>query len=223
MNLIDVFIILGLGLGAVLGFKRGFFKQTAMFLGTILLFYLSFKFKEPVSIFLAKNLPFFKFEGLESLNVLLYDVLAFSLILAVLGIVFRIILVVTGLLEKFLKMTIILAIPSKILGAAVGFFQSYVIIYILLFVLSFPIFNITMVKESKYKDAILNKTPLLSKITEDAVKLFDNIVDLKGNNENNNEVMDKKIFDLIKNSGITAKEKLEELVKSGKIKFELEE
>ena len=36
MNIVDTIILLGLFLGAATGFVRGFFKQTVIFLGTIL-------------------------------------------------------------------------------------------------------------------------------------------------------------------------------------------
>jgi len=42
MNIVDVIILLFIGLGAVMGFARGFFKQTVIFVGTILVVVLSF-------------------------------------------------------------------------------------------------------------------------------------------------------------------------------------
>ena len=70
MNIVDIIILVFIVLSAFVGFSRGFFKQTIMFVGTILVICLSFIFKNPLSLFMYKNLPFFKFGGLTSLNIL---------------------------------------------------------------------------------------------------------------------------------------------------------
>ena len=76
MNIVDTIILLGLFLGAVTGFVRGFFKQTVIFLGTILVVVLAFLIKNPLSTIMYQNLPFFKFGGIyagvTSLNIILY-------------------------------------------------------------------------------------------------------------------------------------------------------
>jgi hypothetical protein len=53
-------------------------------------------------------------------------------------------------------------------------------------------------------------------------KLFDDIFKIKDEKIENNDTssLDKKIFDIIVNSGITAKEKLNKLVEEGKLKFD---
>ena len=83
MNIVDVIIILFLGLGAVTGFVRGFFKQTVMFVGTILVVVLAFLLKNPLSMILYENLPFFQMGGLTALNILLYEALAFIICIAI--------------------------------------------------------------------------------------------------------------------------------------------
>ena len=134
MNIVDIIILVFIVLSAFVGFSRGFFKQTIMFVGTILVICLSFIFKNPLSLFMYKNLPFFKFGGLTSLNILLYEILAFIILIVVLSIVLVILVKITGIVEKILKATIILAIPSKLLGMLVGIIESIVILYFVLFV-----------------------------------------------------------------------------------------
>ncbi len=56
MNIIDVLIILIIGLGAVVGFKRGFFKETVMTVGFVLVFIISYLFKNPVAEILSLKL-----------------------------------------------------------------------------------------------------------------------------------------------------------------------
>jgi len=220
MSLVDVLIILGIGLGAVVGFKRGFIKSIVIFLGTILVFYLSFKFKAPLATLLSNTFPFFKFGGLSSLNILLYQGIAFILLFIVLFIVLKILVLVSGIIETMFKWTIILAIPSKIFGLIVGALQSYVIIYIILLVLSFPIFNIKMVKESKGKEMMFKYTPILSKVTDNTISTFDKIFDITDEDiktDLDKENADKQILEIIKESGIVTKDNILELIKDGKL------
>ena len=55
MNIVDIVIVAFLVSGAVIGFVRGFFKQTVMFAGTILAIVLSFILKNPLSMILYEN------------------------------------------------------------------------------------------------------------------------------------------------------------------------
>ncbi len=220
MSLVDVLIILGIGLGAVIGFKRGFIKSIVIFLGTILVFYLAFKFKSLLGAFLYSNFPFFKMGGLSSLNLLLYEGIAFIVLLILLFILLKVLVTISGIIEKILDWTVILAIPSKILGLVVGALHSYVIIYIVLVILSFPIFNIKMVNESKGKELMMNYTPILSKVTDDTMVVFDKIFDIRKEDiktDIDKENMDKQILEVIKESGIIAKDNILELVKDGKL------
>ncbi len=175
MNIVDLIIIVSIVLGAIMGFIRGFFKQTVIFLGTILVVVLAFILKNPLSLIMYQNLPFFKLWGLTSLNILMYEVLAFLIAVAILSLVLGIVISITGIIEKVLKATVILALPSKLLGMVVGVIQSIVILYVILFVVSLPILRIPFVNDSKYAQLILNKTPIISSITNDVVNSFNEI------------------------------------------------
>lgn len=186
MNIVDILILVVLISGAFLGFARGFFKQSVMFVGTILVVLLSFIFKNPLSLIMYKNLPFFKFGGLTSLNILLYETLAFIIALVVLSIVLFVIIKITGIVESVLKITVVLAIPSKILGLIVGVIQSVVVLYVFLFLVSLPILKVPYVNDSKYAKIILEKTPFISRITDGVVKTFDEISKFSDENLNKN-------------------------------------
>lgn len=223
MNIVDIIIVILLILGGLIGFKRGFIKSLVIFLGTILVFYLAFKFKSPIAAILYNNFPFFDFDGLRSLNLLFYEGIAFVLLLIILFIILSILIMVSGIIEKIFKMTIILAIPSKILGIFVGMLHFYVIIYIALLILSFPMFNIKSVSESKGREKILNYTPLLSKVTNKTINTLDKVFDIKEEDINTNlekENLDKQILEIIKESGIIAKDNIVELIKEGKLREE---
>lgn len=222
MNIVDTIILLGLFLGAVTGFVRGFFKQTVIFLGTILVVVLAFLIKNPLSTIMYQNLPFFKFGGLTALNILVYEVIAFIIAVTILTLILAIIIKITGIIEKILKFTVILALPSKLLGMIVGIIQSIVIMYIILFIMSLPTLKMDFLKDSKYTNVILTKTPIISNITNDIVKSFNDIaeltkikVDLKDADNTNGKIVDV----LLKNNIVTIGN-VDNLVESNKISID---
>lgn len=183
MNLVDLIIIILLAFGALIGFKNGFTKQLVSFIGFLVLILVSYLFKNIISGFLYEYLPFFGFggvlKGVTVLNIALYEIIAFLVVFSILMIVFRILLRVTGIFEKILKFTIILGIPSKILGAIVGVVEYFCYIFIALYILSMPVFHIDGFENSKLKSGILNNTPILSSITKDGLTVFEEFNDLK--------------------------------------------
>lgn len=183
MNLIDVIILLGIAFGAVIGFKNGFTKQLVSFVGFIIVIILSYLFKNVISGFLYQYFPFFGFggvlKGVTVLNIAVYEIISFLIVFSLLMIVFRILLKITGIFETILKFTIILGIPSKLLGAIVGIVESVCYVFITLYILSLPIFNIDGMQESKLRNNILNNTPILSTITKDGLSVFDEFNSLK--------------------------------------------
>ncbi len=222
MNIVDIIILVVLILGALSGFIRGFFKQTVMFLGTIVIVVLAFILKNPLSIILYQNLPFFKFGGLTSLNILMYEVLAFIIALSILSIALIIVIKVTGLIETVLKMTIILALPSKILGMVVGIIQSIVILYVALFILSLPVFKVPFINESKYSNLILTKTPLISSVAESAVKSFNEISEFTLNEIDLKDVKttNRKIVEIMLKNKVTTTNSIRVLVNNKKIEID---
>ena len=92
MGLVDVLIIIFILIGGALGWKRGVIKEAASALGIVLITVLSFIFKNPLSIILYENLPFFKFggifKGVTVLNIALYELIAFLIVFSILMILF---------------------------------------------------------------------------------------------------------------------------------------
>ena len=64
MNIVDIIVILFLIASGVVGWKRGFFKELVMVVGTILVFYFAYKLKNPLGEFLLLRLPIFDFPNL---------------------------------------------------------------------------------------------------------------------------------------------------------------
>ena len=132
MNFIDWLIIVIIGFAMINGFRQGIINSVIAFIGT-LLFYLSFLFKNPISIFLYEKFPFFnlggKFAGVSVFNVLIYEGISYIITISLLAIILKVISKVTGIFNSLLNATLVLGIPSKILGALVGLFQGYVIAF----------------------------------------------------------------------------------------------
>ena len=224
MNIVDIIIIVSIVLGVLIGFVRGFFKETVIFIGTILVVVLAFVLKNPLSLILYKNLPFFKFkgifEGISTLNILMYEILAFIIALAILSIALTIIIKISGIIEKILKLTIVLALPSKLLGAIVGFIQSIVVLYVFLFLLSLPILRVPYIKDSKYAQMILEKTPVISKVTDGLVKTFNEISDFADKNIKNNvdkRQTNREMLEIMLKNGVVTSENVKYLSDKGKI------
>lgn len=222
--MVDIIIILVILLSGVIGLKRGFTKELVCFLGFFLVIILSFILKNPVSSFFYNHLPFFKFgglfKGITSINILLYEVLAFLIVASILLIILRVVIFATSVFEKLLKLTFILGLPSKILGCIIGLIEGVVWCFIILYIVSLPLFNIKIVNDSKLKDEILTKTPILTNITNDTVKTFDELENLKDDYKNkkitNNE-FDLESIDVLLKYKVISVNSLEKLVKDKKI------
>lgn len=223
MGIVDILIILLILSFGVTGLKNGFFKQTVLTIGTILVFVLSYKFKDYIANFLSYHLPFFNFtgpfEGLTTINIILYQMISFIFVFLLLTSVLVVLLKVTGVFEKILKFTIVLGIPSKILGFIVGLIEGYVVVFIALFFLSQPAVNINIINESKLKPVILNSSPVLSKVvknTNDTVKELYVLVKDYTKTQDKDSFNKNSIDIMLKNKVITVSY-VEELIERNKL------
>ncbi len=224
MSIVDVIIILAILMGAVVGFKRGLTTQLVSTIGIILVMVLAFILKNPVSKFMYENLPFFDFggllKGLPVLNIIVYEIIAFILVLSVLAIILKLLLKFTKIFEFLLKLTVVLSIPSKIGGAIVGMIENFIFVFIVLYILSLPIFDFSI--NSKYKNKILENTPVLSQVVDKSIKVINEFSDLKDkyeNEENSNE-FNKETLDLFLKYDVIDVNSVETLVKKDKLKIE---
>ncbi len=225
INIVDVVIVLLILMFGVIGLKRGFFKEVAISVGVVLVFILAFYLKDPLANFLSLNLPFFQFkgafEGLTALNIVLYQLIAFIVLLIILLAILNVVIAVTGVFEKILKFTIILGIPSKILGMIVGFIEGYIIVFVALFFLSQPAFNITIINQSTLTPKILNSTPGLSNIVGDLNQTMNDIYELGKKFETNKDPnqFNLETVDTMLKHHIVKTDYIEKLIDKGKLKI----
>lgn len=222
MNIVDIVIIILLAFGAIEGFKAGVIKKTTDFVGMFVIVILAFYFKNDLSTIMYENLPFFSFggfvKGIDSINILIYEIIAFLIIFALLLFVLKGLLVITGLIEKILKATVILSIPSKILGIFVGILESYVYIFIVLVILTLPIFNISLIRESKVSNFMLNNTPILSSLSDEMVDIYGNVYGIIVNREGkSNEDINTEVTKFMIDKNVLTKESARKLVDRNKL------
>lgn len=226
MNIIDAIIILIILACGMAGFKRGVIKQLVSTVGFVIVVVLAFYLKNPIAEFLSLHLPFFEFGGnfanATSLNIILYQIVSFILVVIILETVLNILIKISGFIEKILKFTIILGIPSKILGFIVGVIEGFIITFLVLFFLRQPAFNIDLLEGSKLTDPILNSTPILSNIAGDFVDAFNDLYEL-GNEyteeEINSNELNLRSIDIMLEHGIITPEYVVKLVDADKIKI----
>ncbi len=201
MNIVDVIILLVIGLFIVIGWRTGFIRMTVSTVGVILVFVLSFLFKNPIAEWLTFNLPFFSFFGyfkdITILNVVVYQLIAFIIVYSILMVVYSLLLKLSGMIEKILSFTIILGIPSKILGAFLGLVEGIFVCSIILMIITLPFFEIPYLKESKVKDVILSYVPIVSSASKNTNDAINEIIDLKETYEGSKENFNLKTLEIL--------------------------
>ena len=222
ISLVDAIIILLILMGGIVGYKNGAIKEGMQFIGMLFVVVVSFLLKDSLMVLLYENLPFFNFfgfiRGISAINILFYQLVAFLIIFLALTFILKVLIVITGFIEWMLRITIFLKIPSKILGIVVGVLEFYVYVFIILYVLNMPVFNLSYVAESKYGDAILNNTPILSGMVDDTVKAYTDVWKIIENKDDmtNTEINTLVLVKLLDNKLITV-DSAKKLVDANKI------
>ena len=223
MGIVDILIIIFILSFGILGSKRGFFKQTVTTVGSILVFVLAYYFKDGVANFLTFNLPFFNFKGeilgLTSLNIIMYQLIAFLLMVLIFSGILAVIIKITGIFEKILRLTIVLGIPSKILGFILGLVEGYVITYIILFILMLPILKVDIIDNSSFARPILKSSPVISNIvgtTKDTcLSIYDLVNDYS--KDKDKDKFNKEAIRIMLSNNMITKSYVEELINKGKL------
>ena len=224
-TIVDAIIILFLLIGALIGFKRGIIQSATIFLGIIFVIILAYYLKNPLSKLMYTYLPFFEFsgalKGVTVLNILIYEAIAFLVVFFVLDAILQIAIKATGILEKILKFTIVLGIPSKIAGAIFGLLEQFIYVFVFLFLLSRLSFTASYINESNLGPKILNNTPIVSSILESSYQAFDEIYSLKEKYENRNDEdsYNREALDILLKYDIITIESAENLIENEKLKI----
>lgn len=221
VSIIDAIIIIMLLFGAVFGFKAGVIKSAVSFLGTLLIIFLAFQLKNPISEFLYMHLPFFNFNGalagVTVFNVLIYEGIAFLIVFAILEILLKVVIIASGILESILRLTIVFGLFSKILGLFFGFIEYYVIIFAGLFMLNCFSNIAFLIKDSSLATNILNNTPILTEQFREPKAAIDEILSLSTTYKNDKDGYNTKALEILIKYNVISKEQAEKLISKKKI------
>ena len=222
ISLVDLIIIMIISLGGIVGYKNGAIKEGTKFLGFFIVVIISFLLKDKLMIAMYENLPFFNFfgfiRGIDSINILLYQLIAFLTIFIALLFILKVFVVLTGLAEVLVKMTVFLSFPSKLLGATIGVIEFYIYIFIILYVLNMPFLNLKYINDSMMGSKMLTDTPILSELVDDTVSVYSDIWNIIKNKKGrkNEEINTLVLASLLDHRLITI-ESAKKLVEANKI------
>lgn len=225
--IIAIVIVIFIALEVISGYKKGFLESGVRLIGSILIVVGAFLFKNPLSVYLYTNFPFFNFggifKGVEALNIIAYEIIAFVLLFVVLYIAFKIICSITKLVEKLLSFIFFIGIPNKILGAVLGFVQGMVILYfvIAVFKIGANLFGYEM--EPSLADYIV-EVPILKQTFGATLDSLDEITSLAKDYEytKDKDEFNGKVLDILLEYDIISKDNLDKLIDSGKLTTESE-
>lgn len=220
MNIFSVIVILLIISSGVMGLKKGFLKESVVFIGTILVYIISFLLKDKIGLVLCKWFPFFSFDGLQTLNILVYQLIAFVFIATILFSIATIIFKLTGIIQKLVDITIILTLPSKILGFIFGILEGYIVMFLILIILAIPLRNVELFKESTVVTKIMYNSPILSRTLGGVPKTIEDILDVTTEMQKTDYNKNKVALDIMKielDHNIISKEDTLDLIERGKL------
>lgn len=222
--IVNIAILLFIVMEIINGYKKGFLESSVRLVGFIAAIVGAYLLKNSVSVYMYTHLPFFKFEGLfkgvSALNIIVYEVISFILVFIVLLIVLKIIAKITNLVERVLSLIFFIGLPSKILGALVGFLQGMIILYFAIFVFKVGCNIAGFGMEPSLADDIIN-IPVLRDTFGASMHSLDEITALATSYEDtkDKEEFNKQAIDILLKYNVITKENLQILVDNGKIKF----
>ena len=224
MNIVDYIILVILVLCALKGFKQGILPSIVNFVGVFLIFIIAFYVKQPISILLYENLPFLNFagifKGVIGINILFYEVIAYGLTIVLLGIIFGIVKKISVGIQKLLNATILLNLPSKLVGAFIGAFEGILFCFILLYIGCVVNTTTEYVNDSKFSSIILEKTPIINSVTSDLNKSYNEIYDTILKNQNDNNKANLETIDILMKYDILSYDSATKLVNDKKLNID---
>ena len=224
LNIFDVGIILLLIMFLIVGFKNGVIREAFALIGIIAVFILSFVFKGLLGNLMCIILPFFKLsgiiEGFSVINILIYQIIAFMLVFAILLTIYEIFLKISKFIQKLVNLTIILILPSKLLGAVVSLINGVIVLYAVFIVLMIPLKNSELFTGSTMVNQILYKTPILSQSSNNYINTVEEIYNLAekvSNKKISTNAANLELLDMMLKHKIVNKSTVESLVKLHKL------
>lgn len=222
----DILIVAFLALGGYAGWKAGILKTLVKFVGIVAIIIMALSFKDTIVAVLFKYLPFFNYGGifndLFSINIFVYNAIAFLIIFILLYCLLSIVLSVTGFLNTLLNLTIVWILPSKILGAIVGVLSAWVYLLAAIYILGQlpPVAGI--VYESNLAPVMMKYTPIVNKMASKTTDGMNDIIKMlkKVDKDTDRESLDLQILTKAMSAGLINQEQFESLILDEKLKMD---
>ena len=213
----NAIIIAFLIAGLIVGFMRGFVETSVGFLEFLLVVFVAFVLKNPISVFFYTKFPFFDFD-VQVMNILLYEVIAFIVICIILGIILIIVNKFIRIIERIFNFIIGIGIPTGVLGAIISFLEFYFVLYFFIFI----VFWFSSITGRPIDDSLANKifynTPVLKDTAGPVLQSFIDIADIAYKNEDK-KVVDYKSLDVLLKYEVISCDNAKLLVDNNKLKI----
>lgn len=226
MSVVDSVILIIIALGGFVGYKKGFLPQLISLVGFAAIMVGAFLLKNPVSEFLYNNCPFFKFkgvlEGVTSINIILYEVVAVVLTAIALWVILKVISIIFNKITDKFNDFFLFEILSQLGGCFLGLLENYIVVFLCLYIASLPFFNLNILKESKFRQIILNETPVLSGLIDESLVVFDEVWSLtdKYRYEADSDKFNLETIDVLLKYKFTTVDSIDILVEKNKIEVD---
>ncbi len=224
---VSILVILIFVADVIAGYRKGFLEGGVKFLKTIIAMLSAYFMKAPLSKYMYLNLPFFRLEGLfkgvTSLNILIYEVIAFFLVFILVLVILNVVSTLLKLDEKVLRLVSIIGVPNKIMGAIIGGLKSIVFLYFCL-TLFFVVSNYLKIDTGESLGDYVVNTPILKSTFGNVLDSFDQITDLAVQYENiqDKDELNKKSIDILLEYDIITQENLDLLIDAGKVQYSVD-
>lgn len=223
MNLVDICLLVVILYCIIAGYRSGVIKTLVKLVGLFIVACASYYLKDIVADFLITHLPFYNYGGetgtITSVNIMVYQAVAFVFLFIILYSVLNIILIFAGLVDRLIKMTVIFAMPDKILGGVVGFVEGVMYSFIIVFAISqIPHSQQELVSESIAND-LLMKTPIIRNVFGSASTAGQEVASILLDSELSAESKDITILQTLIMYGMISADKAQSLIDSNKIQL----
>ena len=226
MKISEIVIIIIILLGALIGFKKGAIKEIFELVGTISIIIIAYLLKGYLASLLIKLLPFFNFKGyvgLYSINFLIYDVISFIIIFVLLYCILNILINLAGFIDKLINLSVIFALPSKIIGLVLGMVNALVFVFLLCYIAMQIPHTQKYVMESKVSTSILERTPIVNVVCSKGILVSEDVYNkLLGYSfkEEDTQDMNLQIATSVAKYGLVDKTLIQEAINAGKLNLE---
>lgn len=224
---ISIIVILVLVSDIIAGYKKGFLENTIKFLRVVISMLIAYLFKGPLSSYLYLNYPFFNldgiFKGVSSVNILIYEVIAFFVLYIIVSLILKIICDILKLEERLLRLISFIGVPNKIMGAVVGGLKSLIILYFILSALYVGSSFLNIDTGRSVGDYVV-ELPVLKDTFGEVLNSWDDITELAVEYENvqDKEQLNKESIDILLEYGIINQENLDVLIEAGKVQYSVD-